>query len=208
MKKIPIILVLLVYSLSYSQNDLAYVDSLVDDFTAKLEERGINEYFYAKRYCLGQVEMFKMDDGKWCSSSGTYYAVYLFWSEGENYMIKKIDNCGMFFSLRLDDTNIREFYKERLSDLKNNQVKRYHSESWTGEPKQRTKIHSCYREFSFSEGNDNFKHKFALFDLSNDSEGKNVNFDYNKNLTIVQLDKMLDNAISAKEPKFKRLKLD
>ena len=56
MKNIAIIIFLFVYNLGYSQNDLEYVDNQVDDFTTKLIDRGIDTYFYTKRYCLGQEE--------------------------------------------------------------------------------------------------------------------------------------------------------
>lgn len=204
MKNICIIIFILIYTLSFSQNDQDYVDNLLNEFITGLEEKGVDNYFSTKRYCNGEIEMFLLRDGTWCSSKSTYYAVYVFWIEGEDHMIIKLDNCGLYSSLKLKDSTIMDIYGEGFEDILANKVRTYDSETWTG-VKLRTEVYPCFRDFTFKNENENSKQKFALFDLTNDSEGRNLNYDYNSQLAIVQLNKMLDTIISETASKFKRI---
>ena len=60
MKTITCILLLLMGSMGFSQNNKAKVESLLNQFTTELTERGITNFFTTKRYCLGTTEMFRI----------------------------------------------------------------------------------------------------------------------------------------------------
>ncbi|MCF6306727.1 MAG: hypothetical protein L3J09_02105 [Flavobacteriaceae bacterium] len=107
-----------------AQNDKDYVDSLVSEFTNSLENRDIDEYFTLNKYCLGTTEMFKLKDGNMCVSKGTYYQVYIFWKEVGQAMIKKINNCGMYFSLPLSNPDVMDFVGINRKQLNERVVKK------------------------------------------------------------------------------------
>jgi hypothetical protein len=189
---------------TYSQNDEASVNSMVDEFTAKLESRGINNWFYNKRYCLGSIEMFKMEDGSMCTSRGTYYAVYLVWNEEEGTMIKKFDNCGMYYSLPLEDRSLMEaalMYKEQLQ---NEEVLKYDSANYTGQPEQRTKVQPCHTAFTFSIDDSTFSKEYNLYHMTTDAKDPNKNYNHNSSLKIRSMELKMDEVIEKMEPKFRR----
>ncbi|MEM7186583.1 MAG: hypothetical protein AAF466_07980, partial [Bacteroidota bacterium] len=112
MKKLVLLVTLLVGTFSMAQNDEAYVDEQTSKFTQKLNERGISDYFVTKRYCSGKIEMFQIGkEMKLCTSKGTYYQVYVVWKEEGQEYIKKIDNCGLFYSVELPGSELYDFYE-------------------------------------------------------------------------------------------------
>jgi len=187
-----------------AQNDKAAVDKMVSEFTKSLESRGIDEYFSLNKYCLGTTEMFKLKDGSMCVSKGTYYQVFIFWNENGRALIKKIDNCGMYFSLPLSNSEALEFVDHNRSQLKEGQVKKYEVENPENIPAKSSKVHSCFREFQFRNENNSFGQSYNLYDLTNESKFKNINFESNNKLKIVALEKMLESLISEMEPNFRR----
>ncbi len=104
-------------TLSVAQNDKAYVELLVSNFTSELESKGINTYFYRYEYCDGHMEMFTLNNGKTCMSKGAYYKVYVIWKKDDNAMIKKIDNCGTFNKLSLNNGNLTDFVGKNSKQL-------------------------------------------------------------------------------------------
>jgi len=205
MKNVLLGVLLLLSSLGYAQHDEAYVDKLVSEFTASLTGRNINTYLLSKRYCEGRIEMFKLENGRMCSSKGTYYAVYLFWNENDNAMIKKIDNCGLFYSLELNDDGVMTFINQHKNEIKNNPVKPYKMATAASGPISSTEIHSCKREIAFQDELANsFEQSFRLFDLTNDAKEANLNFASNNELKVVELDQRMGTTIEQMENKFRR----
>lgn len=196
MKTILLLFSLLIATSVFSQNDEAYVTELTKEFTTKLQERGITQFFSTKHYCSGTIEMF-MIDGKMCTSKETYYQVFIFWQEDGRSLMKKIDNCGLFYSVPLSNDELFSFVAKNQSSLKQEEVKKYKSEVFTGEPELRTSVQPCFRSFSFTMGEESFGKSFNLFDISNDSEGKNLNYDYNQSLALVQLNGKMEALILA-----------
>ena len=132
-----------------------------------------------------------------CVSKGTYYEVHLFWMEDDTAFVKKIDNCGLFVSEKITDTSIYDFVNENFAALKENEVKKYKSDAFTGEPQLRAGVQPCSRAFFFTNGTETFHKKYNLFDVSNDSEGKNLNYDYNQSLQLVQLNTTMEELINS-----------
>jgi len=204
MKNLVWILFIFIASIGIAQNDKAAVDKMVSEFTKSLENRDIDEYFSLNKYCLGTTEMFKLKDGSMCVSKGTYYEVYIFWKEDGKAMIKKIDNCGMYFSLPLFNSEAIEFVDNNRNKLKEGVVKKYEVENPENIPVKSSKVHSCFREFQFNNENNSFGQTYNLYDLTNESKFKNINFESNNKLKIVTLEKMLESLILEMEPKFRR----
>ena len=189
---------------SIAQNDKNYVDDLVSKFTESLENRDINNYFYLNSYCVGKTKMFQLKEGRMCVSKGTYYEVYVFWMEGEQAMIKKIDNCGMYFSLPLANNSVLDYVKNNSKQLEKGIVKTYAVKNPENVPVQTSKVYPCHRLFKFNWDNNSFGQKYNLYDLTNESKYENLNFESNNKLEIVALEKNIEASILENESKFKR----
>ena len=151
MKKLIVLLFVITGSISVAQNDKAYVESLVSDFTSNLKKNSVNDYFYMYKFCDGHIEMFNLENGRICTSKGTYYEVYVFWKDGDKAMVNKIDNCGVFNSVLLDDVALIDFVNTNTKQLKKGEVKKYAVKNPENVPAQRTEIHSCKRKFQFNQ---------------------------------------------------------
>ena len=203
MKKVLIICTLLLTIGAFGQNDEAYVDGLTQEFTQKLVERNITQYFTIKHYCSGKIEMFQIGkERKMCSSKGTYYKVFVVWKEEDNVHVKKIDNCGLFYSIPLTDTAIYDFFDQNKSDLASEEVKQYKSATYTGTPELRKQPQPCFRSFSFTEAGNTSVVSYNLFDLSNEKD--NLNFEYNNQRKAVLLDAQLETLLATSEGNMRR----
>ena len=58
--------------------------------------------------------------------------------------------------------------------------------------------------FQFNINEKTFGQTYNLYQLTNESKYKNLNFEYNNNLKIVELEKLLNEEIRGMEPKFRR----
>jgi len=204
MKKLVFLLVLAVSATCFGQNDEAYVDGLVTEFTMKLAERNITNYFVAKRYCSGKIEMFQIGkEKKLCTSRGTYYMVYVVWTEDDKFHLKKMDNCGLFYTTELSDGELYNFYAANKEPLRNEIVRNYKSASYTGTPELRKNPQPCFRNFVFSENGQTTKQTYNLYELK-EANGDNLNYEYNSQLKIVQLDALLDAALATSEATMRR----
>ncbi len=205
MKKLLLILFFgMVSVITLAQNDKSYVDGLVSEFTKSLENREITNYFYINKYCIGRTEMFQFEHGRMCVSKGTYYEVFVFWKEGDQAMIKKIDNCGLYFSMPLKNTSVLDYVNNNTKSLEKGLVKTYAVKNPENIPVQSSKVHPCHRLFQFNMDNTSFGQKYNLYDLTNESKYENLNFDYNNKLEIVALEKKIEEVISENDSKFKR----
>ncbi len=203
MKKIIFLLAIFFTSLGFGQNDEGYVDELTLEFTKKLTERNITNYYTVKRYCSGRIEMFKLPK-RICTSKGTYYELYVVWMEKNGAFVKKIDNCSLYYSVPLSDSKLYDFFISNLTALKSEEVRNYKSATYSGKPELRKKPQPCFRSFQFTNGETTFSRSYNLFDISNDSDGKNLNYEFNSQLKVVLLDAMLDVVLAISEEKMKR----
>lgn len=186
-----------------AQHDKEHVDHLVSKFTKSLEARNIVNYVYMYEYCNGSIEMFRLSDGRTCASKGTYYKAYVFWNEDNETLVKKIDNCGLFYSLPIINKEILSFVSANLQQLQE-KVKKYEVETPENLPTKQSAIHPCFKMFQFNIDDKSFGQTYNLYQLTNDSKYKNLNFDYNNNLKIVELEKLLNMEIMLMKPKFRR----
>ncbi len=194
----------IISAISIAQNDKSYVEDLVSTFTESLESRGITNYFYMNKYCIGKTKMFQLKEGRMCVSKGTYYEVFVFWMEGDQAMIKKIDNCGMFFSLPIANASVLDYVNSNNKQLEKGLVKTYAVKNPENVPVQSSKVYPCHRLFQFNWDNNTYGQKYNLYDLTNESKYENLNFESNNKLEIVALEKSLEAIISENDSKFKR----
>jgi len=204
MKFVLIISLLFLSTLVFSQNDEAHTDSLVVDFTAKLDNRGIETYAVTKRYCLGEINIFKLGNEKICTSKSTYFSVYVFWQEDGKNMIKKIDNCGLYLSVELPDNMVMDFMDRNKDDIMMHPIKPYEIESKLGGPIRSTETYPCSRVLRYVSPELSFDQSFDLFDLTNDALEDNINYDYNNSLQALEFEKLLTLVISQVDDEFRR----
>ena len=196
MKKILLLSTLIITAIGFTQNDEAYVDSMVAQKMAALEMQDNNERFFRKDYCDGNIQMFTMPDGKLCTSTSTYYSVYIFWMESEKTMkLQKFDNCGSFKPLTLEiSKDVSKILKNKEA-LRTEEVKPYKGEKVDDNAFGNMSVQSCHKEYKFVFGNDTFEKSFREFDLTNDSKYKNINAKHNNSLDLIALDKEISELI-------------
>lgn len=204
-----ILLLFLSFSIGMvAQRDETFVKETTEEFTQQLLERGITKFFTTKRYCLGKTEVFKMPNDSICFSRGTYVESYILWEEYDRYLIKKIDNCGLFQTVILDDGEAYSYFSEHIESLKVNEVKPYKIKKKEHAPLLRTAVHSCRRTFTFYDGESVTPTAFNTWDLESNVYEENLNWEYNDALEIVELDYLMDDAIESMESnvKYKRMR--
>ncbi|MAN59894.1 MAG: hypothetical protein CMC08_08695 [Flavobacteriaceae bacterium] len=194
--------------IGFAQRDKAAVMTQVNEFTAKLDQQGIDRYFTTTRYCIGSVEMFRMPDGTRCASQGTYYEVYVVWQERNGTtQLKKVDNCGMFDTISLSDASVFDFFTANVNTLQDEEVKPYQVANPQNSPTLRTEVHPCRRQFSFTDDRNTISKEYRLYDLTNASEQRNLNYNHNTSLKLVTLDQMMDSVLSQHSTSFRRMQL-
>ncbi|OAD92581.1 hypothetical protein A7A78_01350 [Aequorivita soesokkakensis] len=196
MKNIFFLFILMIASIGFAQNDEAFVDNLVSQKMAELELQANPERFYRKDYCEGNIQMFTLPDGKLCTSTSTYYSVYVFWKEDDKIMkLQKFDNCGSFKPISVGISKEMSKILKNKEALKTEEVKPYEGEKVDNNAFGNMFVSSCHKEYKFVFGRDAFEKSFKEFDLSNDSKYKNVNAEHNNSLELVSLDKEISELV-------------
>ena len=196
MKYIFFPILLIFTSIVFSQNDEAFVDNLVSQKMAELELQQNSENYFRKDYCDGNIQMFTMPDGILCTSTSTYYAVYLFWRIDEKTMkIQKFDNCGSFKPITIGIGKAMSKIVKDENTLKTEEVKPYEGEKVDENAFGNMAVQSCHKDYKFVFGRERFEKSFKEFDLSNDSKYKNLNAEYNNSLVLIALDKEISELV-------------
>lgn len=209
MRTITGLLMMLCVGFAYGQRDLTFVEQQLDAFGQELAIQGATQWVTTKRYCEGRTEMFRMRDGSWCSSKGTYYASYVFWLETPAKLkMRKFDNCGGFDLKTIDlpkDNPIASLFMS-FDEIEKEEVLDYKTAVRNTQPEQRTAIYNCKRDFRFQKDGKSFEKHFSLFDLSNDSDQANLNYERNNSLKLAQLNKAIDALLEQYDNKLTRSK--
>ena len=178
--------------------------SIMIEMTKTLDKQNIENYFYTNRTCLGETRIIKMNEEEKCFTNGNFSEYYLFWQKDNETYITKADNCGPFIKLKLENNELFDYFLKHKEALKNNSVKEYKVANPQNSPIQRAKVYPCSHEFSFTTPMGTFEQKFNEFDLTNDSRQSNLNYEYNQQLKLVALDKMIDDVIVKTKSKLRR----
>ena len=163
---------------------------MITEFTSELKINGVTDYFQVKRFCVGGKNIVFPNE---CDS---FFETFLFWRINNRSFIKKFDTCENYRQIDITETKILESFIENKDNLKNEIVKKYTTiENGKNSTILKTD-HSCFRIFQFQTENDSFINKFDLFDLTTDSGDKNLYYESNNKLRLVELSKMCDKLIS------------
>jgi len=205
MKPCFLLLTVLISTISIAQkNTEMKPNSIISEITKTLDNQNVENYFFTNRTCLGDTRIITMNKEEKCFTSGNFSEYYLFWQKDGVTHITKADNCGAFKRLKINDNDIFDFFLKHKEALKNNSVKEYEVADPENVPTQRTEVYPCSHKFSFTTPMGTFTKKFKEFDVTNASKQSNLNYEYNQQLKLIALDKMIDAVISETADKLKR----
>lgn len=206
MKQILFILIFVSSTGVFGQNDEAFVEAQLSQIKAELEMQQVSEYFMRKDYCQGNIQIFKMPNGSMCASTSTYYSVYVFWKNEDKTIVQKVDNCGTYEKITIEESPLLEKVSNLKHQLQKEEVKPYKSEIEDPSPFGNMQVEDCRKEFTFHYDDLDFTKGFKEYDLSNESKFPNVNADYNNNLPLIKLDRNITRLLADLESngKFRR----
>ena len=196
MKRILTYLILLISLNCLSQNTLNETDSITLSFKGSLIKNNVKQFFSMKRYCHG---CYAIDKNGCITNKKIYFKTYIFWKDSDNSnWLKLLDNCGAYKKIKISNIYINYFI-ENFTEIKSKQVKKYSKKnSKTGRISEVGSNHYFMERFKFQNDEDHFKTYIDYFDISND-RNENVYFEYNTNLKIVKLSKMISELIDQLE---------
>ena len=188
------LIVFLLFFLGCSTNKKV-VNQTVDEKNVKQKIKELNkkqiDYLLLKKYYTYFGFLNSVNRNENCNdcSSNTFY--YIIWKEKSENYIQKFDKCGFFYPKKLINSSIIDFYNSNFEDLKNEDVKMYE----IGNGKVSFEMHTELRDFILKK-NQNLIHKnFDILYLTTNEEMPNLNYEYNNNLKLIELNKLIANEI-------------
>ena len=213
MQKFTLIIILLIYNLTFGQDKNDPTESLIAEFKSEMKKENVSEFFMVKHITYGGARIIDLKDPNSCNENGYYFWMYGFWKNGNDTWIKKYDNCGGFNSIKLADSKPIEFYKKNIDSLKKGEVEIYSTKPDSIINGKEYKFfssqsHSPLRYFWFYQDSTEFKKNFDKYNLKTKKDNKNINYKSNNKLSIVKLNSICEEIIYGLEKKkeFNRLK--
>ncbi|WP_289661400.1 hypothetical protein [Flavobacterium panacagri] len=172
------------------------IDSIIKKKSDEFRLKGVKDFFYYESYCVGSIKIVKKDQID-CSLDKSDF--YVFWKEKGKSHFEQFTRCE---NPKVKISNrIMDFFVNNVASMHKEEVERYkrRKDSLVGNKRYsflRMVSHSCYRKFYFYEGDSLIEKRISQFDLSNEKESPNINFEQNNNLKIVKLSKECDEVIA------------
>ena len=132
--------------------------------------------------CHGYEQTCKMDSAK----DEIYFLgeTYIIWREGKTFAASKINSCGITkFTIEQDTNNPLVYAMRHFDTIALEEVKQYTLEN----EGFMIADHSCHYDFIICDGMKKFKKYFDGFDLESSERERNINFNFNNELHLVQL---------------------
>ena len=174
------------------------IDSIVIRKTNELESSGIKNYFYFETYCVGSIRIHKpfeidcsIDDSK----------IYVFWRNKNDNFVQQLSDCK---TSKVEIPNeILDFYLVNKSRIQTQKVEKYkiRKDSIANGKKYsfvKDVSHSCFSRFHFYNSQLYLKNVIDEFDLTNEDNEPNINYQSNNKLKIVELAKLCENILKQK----------
>ncbi len=201
MQKSIIIILLLIFNLTFGQDKVDPTESLISELKTELNKKNITNFFVVKRITYGTAYIFDLDDPNSCNPNGIYFTMYAFWKDGKDDYVKKFDNCGGFNTLKLSDSKISEFYVKNSESLKSDEVKSYQikPDSIANGKIYKSishRNHQPQRYFLFYINSEEFRNHFDKYDLTTEKDIPNLNYKSNNELSIVKLNAICEEIIN------------
>ncbi|WP_420379496.1 hypothetical protein [Gilvibacter sp.] len=200
---------LLLMSSAYGQRkrgSIAYLDSIAKQQVEILRTQQVDTLFVWARSCEGDVQAFRMKDGKFCSSKDTYIEAAVIYMRGGKPMVTKMDNCGLYKPVALPNKAVIDYYLVNQDELKGSGVKTYEADAVYDTPTARTEVYRCQRNYVFFDDDGEYEFRYKELDLTNDPQYPNKNYTYNNNHPQVKLDALISPLMDQLETqaKFRR----
>ncbi len=200
MGKSLIIVLLLIFNLSFGQEKNDPTELLIAEFKSEMKKENISDFFMVKHITYGTVRIIDLKDPNSCNENGYYFTMYGFWKSGNDTWIKKYDNCGGFNCTKLSGSKIMDFYKSNFTKLKNQEVQRYkmkpdsiaNGKTYSFSSSQ---SHSPLRYYWFYQDSTEFDKNFDKYDLTTKPDNDNINHKSNNNLAIIKLNVICEEFI-------------
>jgi hypothetical protein len=214
MQKFTLIILLLIFNLTFGQDKNDPTESLIAEFKSEMKKENTSDFFMVKHITYGSARIIDLKDPNSCNENGYYFTMYGFWNNGKDSYIKKFDNCGEFNSIKLSDSRTIDFYKKNVEMLKSEKVKSYQltpdslGKDGLVYKSISSRTHQPLRYFWFFQDSTEFKNDFDKYNLETEEDKKNLNYESNNNLSIVKLNLICEEIIYGLEEKkmFNRLK--
>ena len=201
MQKSIIIILFLIFNLTFGQEKIDPTLSLISEFKAELNEKNVTDFFVVKRITYGTAYIVDLSDQNSCNPNGIYFTMYAFWKAGKDGYVKKFDNCGGFNSLKLSNSKPIELYKKSIKKLKSEKVKSYQltpdsiGKNGLVYKNISSVTHQPQRYFWFFTESTEFTNYFDTYDLTTEKDEPNLNYKSNNELKLVKLNAICEEII-------------
>ena len=167
------------------KNEVTAIITKTDEFRTKKID-----FIVYKKYSIGSIRLNRIDSNT-CLNCNPDYPLYLIWNENGKTWIQKFDSCGLFFPVELKNSKIVNFINENFEIITSEKIKYYRTDKNTYSMVD----HSTFKQFLIVKSDIEIYNHFDVYNLSNDSDDANINYQYNNNLKIIKLDKIVEEEI-------------
>ena len=192
------LIILLIILISCSSNK-KIINQNIDEENVKQKIKELNkkiiDYILFKKYYNYFGFLSSVNEYENCNNctSNTFY--YLIWQENNKNWIQKFDHCGIFYPKELNSENIINFSKKNINEMENEDVRLYKVRGG----KISFEMHTEFRDLIIKNESKLFHKNFDILSLQNDDKIPNLNYEYNNNLKIVKLNKLISNEIKTND---------
>lgn len=155
------------------------------------------DFIEYKQHSIGSIRLSRTDDLNNCPSCISNFSIYLIWREKENQYIQIFDNCGSFLPVNIENTNILEFANKNFNIINLERIKYYQVDKKTVSMIS----HSEFKDFLLSRQGTEIYNHFDVYNLTTNSEKPNLNYKYNQNLKIIELNNLIEEKLEKIETK-------
>jgi hypothetical protein len=83
MQKFTLIILLLIFNLTFGQEKNDPTESLIAEFKSHMEKKDVSDFFVLKRIIYGTFRIIDLKDPNSCNEKGYYFTMYGFWKSGK-----------------------------------------------------------------------------------------------------------------------------
>ena len=177
---------------SLSQESTLFINKIIDEKINDLKLNGINDFFiikpggYTGYYDNTYIETcfegkLESPPSKTTERDGNIY--FMFWFSNEFLNLKRYDFCGVYETIVIEESKLKDLFLESKDDFKKYDLKPYEVVNENGSKDEFIINHSGSYIFFFSIDDDKFSKEIENYRLSE----RSVNYNYNKSLALVKL---------------------
>nr|WP_294934317.1 hypothetical protein [uncultured Flavobacterium sp.] len=170
----------------YSQDSKVREDSLINNIELELNKKGISDYFTYR--VIDESFMYFEEETR---KTGWYenYRTYIFWSSKEGNFVKKINPKNIYREVKIEDNKIFDFLNKNIAKIKTEKVKSYQEKS-DGKLMNIDSSDPYYVLFNFKTNGVLTTKTIRTFDLENNANYPNCNYEFNSKLNLIILNNM------------------